>query len=46
MAIRILTDQRNRKFEVPQFTEEEALKLIELTESTVGFILCSAVYEP
>ena len=40
-----MNDQRHRKSEVPQFTEQGALMLIELVESTVGFTLHSAVCE-
>lgn len=39
LAIRLLGDQRNRKTEVSQFSEEEALKLVELIEQTVRPIL-------
>ena len=45
LARQLLDDQRRRKFEVSQFTEEEALKLIELIEPTVGLIPCSTVHE-
>ena len=34
---RLLSDQGNHKSGIPQFTEEQALELIELVESTVGF---------
>ena len=34
-AIRLLGDERNRKFEVSRLSEAEALELIELMESTV-----------
>ena len=39
LAIRLLSDQRNRKTEGSQFSEEEALKLIELIEQTVRPVL-------
>ena len=39
LAIRLLGDQRNRKTEVSQFSEEEALKLVELIEQTVRPIM-------
>ena len=39
LAIRLLSDQRNRKTEVSQFSEKEALRLIELIEQTVRPIL-------
>ena len=45
LARRLLTDQRHRKSEVNQFTEEEALKLIELMEPTVGLTLRSLVHQ-
>lgn len=45
LAKRLLSDQRHRKFEVSQLTDDEALKLIELMEPAVGFTLCSAVRE-
>jgi len=38
LAKRLLDDQRHRKFEVSQFSEDEALKLIELMEQAVGLI--------
>ena len=43
LAIRLLSDQRNRKTEVSQFSEEEALELIELIEQTVHPILFPVV---
>lgn len=43
LARQLLSDQRHRKFEVSQFTEEEALNLIELMEPTVGLTLRSAI---
>jgi len=43
LARQLLSDQRHRKFEVSQFTEEEALNLIELMEPTVGLAPRSAI---
>ena len=40
LAKRLLNDQRRRKTEVSQFTEEEATSLIELIEPTVRIALC------
>jgi len=45
LAKRILSDRRDRKFDVSQLTDDEAIKLIELMEPTVGLTLCSAVRE-
>jgi len=43
LAKRLLSDQRHRKSEVSQLTEEEALKLIELVEPAVGLTPRSAL---
>jgi len=43
LAIRLLKDQRHRKSEAYQFTEDEALKVIEMMESTVGFTSYSPI---
>lgn len=40
LAKQLLSDQRRRKIEVSQFTEEEATSLIELIEPTVRITLC------
>ena len=45
LAKQLLSDQRHRKFEVSKLTEDEALKLIELMEPTVGLTPCSAILE-
>jgi hypothetical protein len=45
LARRLLTDQRHRKSEVSQFTEAEALKLIELVDLTVCLTPCFTVRE-
>ena len=45
LARRLLSNQGHHKFEVSQFTEEEALKLIASVEPTVGPIPFSAVHK-
>ena len=45
LARRLLSEQRHQKYEASQFTEEEALELIELMEPTVSLIPRSAAHE-